>query len=158
MVRAYRSVEGHTGRLAEREQAMARHATRELNYYYDDDDKLVIRSCLQAEAGAVVLQALNAVMDAQYTPKNDNTTSVDAADGVTAVTSVPEERFAQRCADALKMIAETTLRHGPEPLSSAERYQVVVHVTAETLATDAAGHAARAALPRPRLPLSRVHP
>jgi hypothetical protein len=31
-------------------------------------------------------------------------------------------------------MAETTLSHGPEPLSSAERYQVVVHVTAETLA------------------------
>ena len=33
-------------------------------------------------------------------------------------------------------MAETTLRHGPEPVSSAERYQVVVHVTAETLAGD----------------------
>jgi len=31
-------------------------------------------------------------------------------------------------------MAETTLRHGPAPQSSAERYQVVVHVTAETLA------------------------
>ena len=33
-------------------------------------------------------------------------------------------------------MAETTLRHGPEPLSAAERYQVVLHVTAETLAGD----------------------
>ena len=55
---------------------------------------------------------------------------------VTAVTSEPPERFAQRRADALTTLAETTLRHGPTPLSAAERYQVVVHVTAETLAGD----------------------
>lgn len=52
---------------------------------------------------------------------------------VTAVTCVNENRFAQRRADALLTLAETTLRHGPEPSSTAERYQVVVHVTAETL-------------------------
>ena len=38
-------------------------------------------------------------------------------------------------------MAETTLRHGAEPLSSAERYQVVVHVTAETLAANEDGRA-----------------
>jgi len=36
-------------------------------------------------------------------------------------------------------LAETTLQHGPTALSAAERYQVVVHVTAETLAGDDAG-------------------
>jgi hypothetical protein len=36
-------------------------------------------------------------------------------------------------------LAETTLCHGPGPLSAAERYQVVVHVTAETLAADQTG-------------------
>jgi hypothetical protein len=39
LVRAYRSVD----RLAEREQAMAHHAARELNYYHDEDGSLVIR-------------------------------------------------------------------------------------------------------------------
>jgi hypothetical protein len=33
-------------------------------------------------------------------------------------------------------MAETTLRHGPGHLSAGDRYQVVVHVTAETLADD----------------------
>ena len=139
LVRAYRSVDGQSDRLAECEQAMVQHAERELNYYYDDDGSLVIRARLPVEAGAVVLQALNAAMDAQYTPKDDDTTSAEAADDVTAVTSENEDRFAQRRADALIMMAETTLRHGPESQSSAERYQVVVHVTAETLAADAAG-------------------
>jgi hypothetical protein len=125
LVRAYRSV----GRLAEREQAMANHSARELNYYHDDDGSLVIRARLPAEEGAVVLQALNAAMDAQCKEEHE-----DAVDDVTAVTPVNENRFAQRRADALVTMAETTLRHGPEPLSSAERYQVVVHITAETLA------------------------
>jgi hypothetical protein len=125
LVRAYRRV----GRLAEREQAMARHAARELNYYHDEDGSLVIRARLPAEEGAIVLQALNALMDAQDTGGYD-----DAANDVTAVTSENRNRFAQRRADALTTIAETALRHGPGPHSSSERYQVVVHVTAETLA------------------------
>jgi hypothetical protein len=132
LVRAYR----HVGRLAERENAMAQHAARELNYYFDEDGSLVIRARLPAEEGAVVLQALNAAMDAQHAGEND-----DTANDVTAVTSESENRFAQRRADALTTMAETALRygHGSEPQSSAERYQVVVHVTAETLAADEDG-------------------
>ena len=133
LVRAYRRV----GRLTERDQAMARHAARELTYYHDDDGSLIIRARLPAEEGAVVLQALNAAMDAQYTGSYDDTTE-NAAKNVTAVTSDNENRFAQRRADALTTMAETALRqdpgHGPEPQPSAKRYQVVVHVTAETLA------------------------
>jgi hypothetical protein len=130
LVRAYRGVE----RRMEREQAAAQHAARELNYYHDDDSSLVIHVRLPAEEGAVVLQALNAAMDAQYAESN----KVEP-DDVTAVTSEPRDRFAQRRADALVTLAETTLRHGPEFLSTAERYQVVVHVTAETLAADETG-------------------
>jgi hypothetical protein len=134
LVRAYRCVEGRVGRLAAREQAMARHAAREFNFYHDEDGCLVIRARLPAEEGAVVPQALNAAMDEQHTGGND-----DAANDVTAVTSENGDRFAQRRADALTTMAETALRHGPEPQPSAERYQVVVHVTAETLAADQDG-------------------
>ena len=134
LVSAYRRV----GRLAERDQAVASHAAGELNYYHDEDGCLVIRARLPAEEGAVVLQAINAAMDAQRPGEED-----DAANDVTAVTSKDESRFAQRRADALTTMAETTLRHGPAALSSAERYQVVVHVTAETLAE---GEASRSEL------------
>jgi hypothetical protein len=107
LVRAFRHVGRRVGRLAEREQAMARHAARELNYYHDEDGSLVIRARLPAEEGTVVLQALNAAMDTQYTENNDET-----AENVTAVTSECENRFAQRRADALTTMAETALRHG----------------------------------------------
>jgi len=140
LVRAYRGV----SRRAEREQAMISHAARELNYYHDDDGCLVIRARLPAEEGAVVLQALNAAMDARHAAKNDVAVNADAenaetADDVTAETSENENRFAQRRADALTAMAETALRHGPESQSSGERYQVVVHVTAETLTEDEGG-------------------
>ena len=122
LVRAYRRV----GRLEENARATAQQASRELTCYYDDDGSLVIRARLPPDEGAVVLQALNAAMDAQ--------TRDTESDDVTAVTSRVEDRFAQRRADALTTMAETTLRHGPGHLPAADRYQVVVHVTAETLA------------------------
>jgi len=81
LVRTYRSVDGRTSRLAEQEQAMTNHAMRELNYYHDDDGSLVIRARLPAEEGAIVLQALNAAMDAQHARGNN-----DTANDVTAET------------------------------------------------------------------------
>ena len=45
---------------------MAQHTARELNYYYYDDSSLVIRARLPAEEGAVVLQALDAAMEAEH--------------------------------------------------------------------------------------------
>jgi hypothetical protein len=73
LVRAYRRV----GRLEECERASARHASRELTYYYDDDGSLVIRARLPPDEGAVVLQALNAAMDAQERDaQSDDVTAV----------------------------------------------------------------------------------
>jgi hypothetical protein len=148
LVRSYRRVE----RLQENERATAQRASRGLTYYYDEDGSLVIHARLPADEGALVLQALEAAMDAQkaaaskvdepgdvtaVTPEatGDNPESAD----VTAVTPAAENRPAQRRADALTTMAQTTLRHGPESTGGGERYQVVVHVAAETLAMDAAG-------------------
>jgi hypothetical protein len=147
LVRGYRRVE----RLQENERATAQRASRGLIYFYDEDGSLVIHARLPADEGALVLQALEAAMDAQdaaasnaepgdvtaVTPvtTGDNPESAD----VTAVTPAAENRPAQRRADALTTMAQTTLRHGPDSQGGSERYQVVVHVTAETLAMDAAG-------------------
>ena len=148
LVRGYRSVE----RLQENERATAQRASRGLTYFYDEDGSLVIHARLPAEEGALVLQALEAAMDAQNAAASEadesgNVTAVTPvatgdtpeSDDVTAVTSTTENRPAQRRADALTTMAQTTLRHGPDSPGASERYQVVVHVTAETLAMDAAG-------------------
>ena len=82
LIRGYR----RAGNLEEREQAMATHAARELTYYHDDDGSLVIRARLPAEEGAVVLQALEAAMDAQDTAEDEAT-----AEDVTAETLAANE-------------------------------------------------------------------
>ena len=86
LVRAYRRV----GRLEERECASAQHACGELTYYYDDDGSLVIRARLPADEGAVVLQALNAAMDAQESDAEpEDVTAVTLADDRGVKVSVP---------------------------------------------------------------------
>ncbi len=66
-------------------------------------------------------------MDTQCAEAGDAT-----GEDITAVTSADENRLAQRRTDALATLAESTLRHGGEVLSSAERYEVIVH-RADTL-------------------------
>ena len=126
LVRAFR----RAGRLEANEQ----YASRELIYYHEEDGSLVIRARLPAEDGAVLLQALDAAMAAR-----DKEQQELEPENVTAVASANESAFAQRRADALLTLAETTLRHGPAPSPATQRYQVVVHVTAETFSGDDAG-------------------
>ena len=108
-------------------------------YYYDDDGMLVIKTRLQPETGAVVLKALMAAVDsireadreAVGEPPLDETkynaaVLADLADG-------DYETLARRRADAWVQIAESYLASGPRAMSSAERYQIMVHVSAETL-------------------------
>ncbi len=85
LVRGYRGVE----RREERERAVEQHDLRELTYYHDDDGNLVIRARLPAEEGAVVLQALNAAMDAHRAEQKEEAKSDDItvakSEDVTAV-------------------------------------------------------------------------
>jgi len=95
-----------------------RHASRELNYFYDDDGALVINARLPAEQGALIVKALEMAMDKQF-HKGD----------VSAETSTHESLPARR-ADAIAEVAETYLNSEPSQASTADRYQVVVHVSA----------------------------
>ena len=107
-------------RLQEAESANHKHASRELGYFYDDDGALVINARLPAEQGALIVKALEMAMDRQF---HD--------DDVSAETSEYESLPARR-ADAMAEVAETYLNTEPSQASTADRYQVVVHVTAET--------------------------
>ena len=80
------------------------------------------RGRLTPELGAVVRQALNAAVDRLYGKGPLNTAEGEPPSA------------GQRQADALAMIAEAALRHDLDPGSSADRYQVVVHVDAAVLA------------------------
>jgi hypothetical protein len=96
-------------------------ATRALTYFHDDDGSLVLRGRLPAEAGRLLLAALEAAI--QHMNHSD----------VSAETSEERPKPSARRVDALAIVAESFLKHGAESLSGGERHQIVVHVDAETL-------------------------
>ena len=109
-------------RLQDPENADRQHDKRELFCGFDDDGSVIIRGRLPAEQGALVMKALELAMDR----------AGNVPDEVTAEPS-GREPFHARRADALAGIAETYLNSEPGDNATADRYQVVLHVTAETL-------------------------
>ena len=85
------------------------HRSREVNYHYDDDGCLVMKAKMPAAQGELIIKALERAIDAAYDPDEE----------------IP---VAARRADALSNVAETYLNHPDNSGSTADRYQVVVHV------------------------------
>jgi len=123
LVRGYRRAK----RLNDAELAEKQHEHRSFCWQWDDDGSLTFKGRLPGEVGAMLLNALDKAVDRV---RRDD---LDEKDDVTAETWLPIE--VQR-ADALAGMAESYLANGPASSSSADRYQVMVHVTAETLAGD----------------------
>ena len=103
-------------RLQDAEIANEHYNNRDVTYYYDHDDCLVIKARLPAEQGALIVKALEMAMDKDFAetevlPENDEPTPIAA-----------------RRADALAEIAETYMNNNESSGSTADRYQVVVHV------------------------------
>ncbi len=115
LVSAYRRAR----RLHDDEIADKQFRNRSLNYRWDDDGSLVFNGRLPGEVGALLLKALDAAVDNEDRP--------------TDVSAESWEPVAVRRADALADMAESYLETGPASSSSADRYQVMLHVTAETL-------------------------
>ena len=98
-----------------------RHQSRKLSVVVDGEGMYVVRGRLEPEAGAALMRAIEAANDAIYREED------------------PAERPSneQRRADAVGVVAERALAAGfggAESGSRAERYQVVVHTEAATLA------------------------
>lgn len=123
LVRCYR----RTCEAQELGREARQQARRELVFHHDDDGSLVIRARLPAEAGAVLLKALEASVAGLPAPD------------VSAETPPAHESASARRADALGAIAESYLQHGPASLSGGDRQQIVVHVDAATLRHRVAG-------------------
>jgi hypothetical protein len=105
------------------------HANRSVSYGFAEDGSLLLKARLPAVAGALLIRALDAALESL--PENEISTAV------------VEERpipYAARRADALAAVAESFLAEsGRTSSSSAERYQVIVHVDAQTLRAQTAG-------------------
>ena len=118
IVRGWRRVD----RIAEAQEETARHRSRGLQVYQNEDGMVTIRGRLTPEQGAVVMQALTAAREALYRQ----------ARGAEPV-SEEMPSLAQQQADALALLAESALHHELDPGAAGERYQVVVHVDAAVL-------------------------
>jgi Domain of unknown function (DUF222)/HNH endonuclease len=103
-------------------------AGRSASYWFDLDGSLVIKARLPALAGAMLIKALEAAMDEIPTTE-------------TAVEIGEEVRLSwqARRADALALMAQKSLQCRARTLNTADRYQVVVHLDAQTLRDRTAG-------------------
>ena len=128
LVRKYRRVQTQR----DVDAANAVHVRREVTYYWDEDGALVFHGRLPAEQGAVVLKALEMQMEQQFQEMQP----ADVYPEGHVVRETPEEPEARspvgaRRADALAEIAETYMNSGPVANSTADRYQMIVHVSEE---------------------------
>jgi len=117
LVRQYR----RGNEVAEVSREARQYANRRLSWAYDEDGSLIVRAHLPAEAGAVLLRALEGAMaDA---PFPDDSAEASVSRGVRRVNgrgdAVPAETPSIACggraarrADALVVLAESYLAHG----------------------------------------------
>ncbi len=126
------------------ENANLQHMNRSVSIRYDYDGSLLISGRFPPEQGALIVKALEMAVsiptraDCRSSFRSEESNSPNQQE-VTAVTPDHDqalEPFTARRADALVQIAETYLHNGPASSSTADRYQVVVHVAAETLKND----------------------
>ena len=118
-------------RQDEVERERERLKSRRLSVFPDDEGMYEVKGRLTPEQGALLMRAIEAASDALYREK-----------GVSAETS--SEESARLRADALALLAERALAAGfgesaPVSGTKAERYQVLLHVDAETLKSDGSG-------------------
>jgi hypothetical protein len=111
-------------------------ANRFLSYQFDDDGSLLLKASLPAEAGALVLKALNAIMDSIPFSSSEPPKELSNVSAETPTVKLPARI---RRADGLALMAESFLQHGLEAMNGGDRHQIVIHVDAETLRDGVAG-------------------
>ena len=123
LVTQYRRAE----KLQDVELANALYEQREVTYYYDHDGCLVMKARIPADQGELIVKALEMAMEQKDDVDPERTSAPDASD--------EREPVAARRADALCEVAETFMNNSENSGSTADRYQVVVHVPAGTSAS-----------------------
>jgi hypothetical protein len=124
LVRAYRRCQEAEELSREQRQRQ----NRRVSFRYDDDGSLILTCHLPAEAGAMIMKALDIAVE-----------GIPMHEDVPAGTSKEIVPFSARRADALARVAESFLAHDVLESPGTDRQQIVVHVAAETLRDRAAG-------------------
>jgi len=135
------------GDEARRERA--RHARRHFSVFPDEEGMCVVKGLLDPEVAAVLMRAVEAANDALFKAAGGGSVGGTGPTAGAAPSPEPEAEHptpAQRRADAVGLLAERALAAGfggaggygiddaPISGSRAERYQVMLHVNAATLA------------------------
>ncbi len=135
----------HFRRATEAEELsreVAQQINRSCTYHWDEDGSLVLKARLPAEAGALMLKALEAALGEVPFEVDDpaaEAVDVSAETERSAVTPALKLSPSVRRADALAVVAESFIANGPAALSGGDKHQIVVHVSAETLRDRQAG-------------------
>ena len=116
LVRGWRQAD----QAAQADGEQVRLASRMLSTQVDEDGMLLLRARLTPEVGAVLLRAVEAALEQVPAPA--------------AGTDGNPPTIAQRRADALGLVAESALAGELDPGNLGDRFQVTVHVPADTLA------------------------
>lgn len=107
---------------AELSREASQQESRGLSYHWEEDGSLVLKARLPAAGGALVMKALEAAL--AQVPAHE--VRVESSE------EWPIAHAARR-ADALVRMAESALQGRGRDAKSAEHYQVVIHVDAESL-------------------------
>jgi hypothetical protein len=130
-------------------EADENHRESYVRWYWDDDDGcLHLDAKLPPEDGAIFLRALEAARDslAQLHDERDDgsaeprtAAATTPADGGSAEPPPPARPAQPTNAESLTAMCDATLARPPTGLTGGERYQLLLHVDAATLATDSPG-------------------
>ena len=117
LVRQYRKVK----RIEALELDNERHAVRQLDWYFDDDESLVLKGRFTPEQGLLIKKVLQSIMDEDFLEQQD----------VSAETPVDElkplsEPISQRRADALVRMAQG-YSSKPRSAGNGDRYLINIH-------------------------------
>jgi hypothetical protein len=127
---------------AHTEAAHEAYELRSFTYYYDDGGTLVFRGRLPAEQGAVLVKAIETMVD-ELRRDAQPIAEPDAAKSVSAETSLVDSRprtsGPAANADALVGIADAVLAGKRASGGDPDTYRVVVRIDAATITDDGAG-------------------
>jgi hypothetical protein len=140
VVRAWKTLDRKSEVTAEQ----IRHRSRRFSAWVDETGMVVVNGRLDPEVGAVFMRAVEAAKDALFKEEMRGDGGSPAGEIEPTPTDDEEIKPEQRRADAIGLIAERALAAGfggrreeaPISGSRAERYQVVLHVDADTLQED----------------------
>ncbi len=128
-------------RLAALQRDNERHDQRELRCYYDHDGFLVLKGRFTPDQGAIVQQALDAVMGQLHEERKKVSAETSAFEVPDPLKSHPQP-MASRRADAMIRMAEMALS-GNRTSSNAEHFTINIHTDMKTLQADGAGTESR---------------